>query len=198
MVQTKGKRSGVDEIHTEPLSTKICIICLTVLSMAISCAFCGMYWRLWANATGLEPSYDRCLGSLTTREESAAEQELDTDWTMIYALNCFLYLSLSLFSVALLLGAWLWPLRAVGCIGHCFGLVVHIVAIVLTGVMLYSADGSACADRDIPYSGDDDDGGTFSQDAELVEKLFIAQCSLFFFYNCCVHFSTICGNIGHR
>ena len=194
MAEKRASRlSNVDEIHTEAMSTKICIICLTIFAMAISCAFCGLYWQLWTKAVDADPQYDLCVG-LASASTGGPGEEIETNWTFVYALNCFLYLSLSVISIALLLGAWLWPLRVVGCLGHCIGLIAHIAAIVVTGVMRYGDEGGACSERDVAYNTD---GDTFKEDSDQVNKLFIAQCSLFFFYNCCVQFSTICGNIGH-
>ena len=44
MAGTPKARKGVDEIHTEQLSTKLCILCLTLMAMGISSAFCVLYW----------------------------------------------------------------------------------------------------------------------------------------------------------
>ena len=90
---------------------------------------------------------------------------LSTNWTIVYAFNAFLYLGLSVFSIALLFGAWLWPLRVVGCIGHSCGCLAHTVAIVMTGLFLYNDVGEECASREIPYNTD---GDTFMEDAELL------------------------------
>ena len=112
---------------------------LTIFAIAIEGTFYGLYYLLWEAATEAT-NYDQCLGSKIDSIEDNTE-ELSTEWTFVYALNTFLYLGLSVFTIALLIGAWVWPLRVCGFIGHCCGSLVHIGAIVTTGVMLYRTDG---------------------------------------------------------
>ena len=64
---------------------------------------------------------------------------------MVLALNTILYLSLSLFTLLMLVGALWWPLACGGSVGHCCGGWVQALVIILTGAYRYSEDGNLCA-----------------------------------------------------
>ena len=76
---------------------------------------------------------------------------LETNWTLIYSFNSFLYFALSVISLSVWIGTWLWPVRVIGICAHSLGAVAHFFAIVMTGVLRFNEEGKECARRDIEY-----------------------------------------------
>ena len=90
-----------DAIHKSesPMTMKSTFVALLImLSLVISVTFCGFYWMLWSRAEdftmSLKRPYDNCL-----------DEDMNTDWTFIYAYNAILYLLLSILSLCLLISA---------------------------------------------------------------------------------------------
>ena len=163
----------------QPRILKCCIAILSVFSLAISGSFCILYWLLWVKAVQFNEgneSYDHCATKIP--------ELIDTQWTIVFAYNALLYLGLSIMSIFLLVGAWLWPCRVCGFCGHCCGVIFHILGITLAGVMRYNKAGTQCATTT-----------AFKADGDLLASLFISQCCLLLFYNCCTQFSSHCGQL---
>ena len=137
-----------------------------------------MYWTLWSRASKFSDAirsdvrwvgdvdpYDRCA-TLDNRPDT-----LDTNWTFVFTFNAYLYLGLTVLSIFILFGAWVWPMRVFGFIGHCLGSLAHIAGIVLVGYYRYTDAGSLCAQKDQAHN---QDGDTFEKDADLMQDLFIS------------------------
>ena len=190
------KKSGAETIHTESQGVKICIIVSAILSLTISSILSWMYWGMWNksvefNDHSMKTSsvelnyYNKC-------DTVDSEFPLDTKWQSVFIFNTMLYFALTLFSIFIFLGTWFWLFRLAGFIGHCFGTLLHLAGIIITAVRLYSPDGKECAKVSKVYN---DDGDSFQSDSEKLQSLFIAQTTLFLFYNCCVQCSACCGSV---
>ena len=152
-------REGEAAIHRETKGNKLMMACCTLSSSLISVPFCIFYLYLWQQAIDFndqesdwkgdgEP-YDRCT------IKDSTEAPLNTNWTLVFAYNSFLYMGLSLMSLLIWLGIWSWPLRIFGTVSGFIAGIAHLGGVILTGIMRYSSDGKACADRDIAYTYDD-------------------------------------------
>ena len=126
---------------------------------------------------GSESAYDTC-GTLNLLEG----QSVNTKWSVLLAFNSLLYLILSCLTFCVCLSTILWPLCVFG-FGHICGGCGVLACLIVTGVFRYSKDGEACANSDLPVTAD---GVTFADHATTIQNLFIAQCVLIIFYNCCV------------
>ena len=131
--------------------------------------------------TGSVNYYDTCgLGT----EDGAP----NTQWSILIIFNSVLYLCHSVFTLCFCVGVFLWPLICCGAIGHSLGALAQIASIVITGLFRYRSEGAACAETMVVI--DIEDGTTFEDHGKLIQDLFISQCVIFLFYNCCV--SMIC------
>ena len=165
-----------DKFAGNAKGARICIASFAGLPISITGTFCGIYWGMWSEAQDvdavLEGAYDSC--GLVVPGDSGSVALMDTQWSTLLALNSILYLLLTIFTVFIVIGAWFSPLLCVGAIGHCLGSMTQFAAIIVTGVFRYSAEGTLCAA--IPGN----------EHGEKIQGLFIAQCVLFCFYNCCI------------
>ena len=142
-----------------------------------------MYWTMWIEATdyssfaednlGYEsdiPAYDRCG---TYHEHDLA---IDTQWSKTLIMNSILYLCLSIFTLFLLFGFYFLPLLSCGCMFHCCGSFAQLICIVFTGVNSYSRASERCSEN-VDWE--------LKDHAAKIQDLFIAQATLYLFYNCC-------------
>ena len=135
------------------------IFCVATVTMAISVVFCALYWRLWNKAdefnesafrqgySGSVQAFDRCNSWTIFLQNQNVDERLllDTKWSLVIVLNTIMYLSLSVFTLLMLVGALWWPLACGGSVGHCCGGWVQALVIILTGAYRYSEDGNLCA-----------------------------------------------------
>ena len=101
---------------------------------------------------------------------------------MILAYASILYLLLGIFTLCLGLSYWVNIFACCAVCGHCWGQCAHFALIIVTGVFRYSDSGKNCAE--IPWGIDEDT--TFEDHGDKIQALFISQCVLWCFYNCCV------------
>lgn len=118
--------------------------------------------------------------------------ELNTKWSVIYKFNSVFYTILMIQSFFLVLGIHFLSIRVITAYVHCLCTgFVHAAMVITTGVFRYSSMGKLCATSTTETSS----RTTFSEDAQFIERLFIAQCCLFFTF-CC---SSCCaGSIQNR
>ena len=160
---------------------------------------CGVYWG-WMNKAndyddkvqnwqGDISAFDSCGGLYDSIQNAGTINTqvnfIDTKWSVLLAFNSYLYLLHCIMTVLVLLGAtgFLWPCCLVGGCGHFFGGCAAFACIIVTGVFRFSTEGERCAES----SGFlDTDGTTFSDLGDAIKSLFIAQCVLMIFVQCCV------------
>ena len=129
----------------------------------------GMYASMWAAAiefgdsdqssaySGDVPYYDTCpigatsggLIGLGLTRNSYEYGEVDTKWTVIFALNMIVYACLTLFSICQMLGTFFWPLCCFAACGHCATSNAHLACIIVTAVFRYRSEGEKCAENNI-------------------------------------------------
>ena len=86
--------------------------------------------------------FDRC-------GTEALPDILNTGWYTAFALNASVYTLLTVFTCCISISALLWPLAFCGGCGICLTGIIHMVAIIITGVYRYNADGVACSEREV-------------------------------------------------
>ena len=155
---------------------RIAIMCTGCFCLIISGCYAGFYWAMWDEAkewnevsdasSGLVGDYDSCGGLLT--------DDKSTNWETLLAFNACLYLTLSICTFLSMVGAFFAPLICCGCVGQCCGGIAALVCLIMTGVWRFSSEGEACAEVE-----------GFKDHADEIKALFIAQCVLLCFYNCC-------------
>ena len=108
---------------------------------------------------------------------------------MLLSLNFFTYAALSVCTGLMLVGVIFPPITLCGFIGHCCGCLLQLAVIVVTAVYRYSDQGKMCADSRIPITEYDKDvaAETFYDHGDLIQKLFISQCTLYLFFYCFVY-----------
>ena len=177
---------GLKQLANETAKVRMVVGCCTVMALAISGSWCGLYWSMWSEAQdynddaekigykGDTPAYDMC-GLM-----GAADPEYDTKWTVLLAFNSILFLSLSICTLLLFLGSFFPPLLCCGCCGHTFGGCAMLACVIVTGVFRFQSEGEKCADKG---------GELFEDHGKKIMDLFISQCVLYFFYSCCIGFN---------
>ena len=109
---------------------------------------------------------------------------VDTHWTLVHTFNGALYITMIGAIVLLFLGTFFFPIWFCGCCTLIYGNCGHLAALIITGVLRYSDDGSFCAKQKVELA----DGITFEDHGTAMEGLFISQCVLYCFFGCCVGF----------
>merc|ERR1712079_58388 len=177
--------------------------------LIISSTFAGIYLSLGAVAQkyaddneffcgGNSRCFDLCSNMVTNAgfnaaisdilsgtglENTTSSLSIDTTWSLIFALNGGVYLTLTILTLCLICSAIIGPLAICGaCLIGC-AQCAHLAALIVTGVLRYSDDGKECASRDTQKVSED---VTFADVGATIEGLFIAQCVLYCFYGCCI------------
>mmetsp|Transcript_31258 Transcript_31258/g.41352 ORF Transcript_31258/g.41352 Transcript_31258/m.41352 type:complete len:197 (-) Transcript_31258:107-697(-) len=171
----------------------ISYLMVAAIPFIISSTMMGLYWGLFSDAAYYNDNagasmnkdtntFDWC--GITTPSMSGITFG-DTKWTVVFTLNAITYTLLTVFTIALALSAFAWPLAFCGCAGACCSQMLHLATIIVTGVFRYSKDGEKCAEQAIPIN---ENKLTFVDVGDRMQGLFIAQCVLFCFYGCCLGF----------
>ena len=125
------------------MGLKLYSCCLATIPLVICATFCGLYWKMWAEANDYNDAA-KALGSIASDNAYDACGLLDTDtfntkWTVILQFNSILYLLFTIQTIFLCIGAFFWPCCVCGGLMACFSGCAHIAAIIVTGVFRYQS-----------------------------------------------------------
>ena len=189
IMQNRGP-AFLGALAANPKSVMACLFGFGLIPLIISAVFCGVYWDMWADAQENNDDFPDLPDGRLAFDTCGGTADLDTKWTTLLAFNSILYLILSILTLLIMLGYFLAPLMYVGGIAHSCGCCAHLAAIICTGVWRYSDDGKKCADiteAAVKACDNVDCGDDEPKDfGARIAGLFISQCVLFCFYNCCV------------
>ena len=192
------KAGGGAEMDSALSKVRICAVSCGLCPLIYAAVICGVYFG-WMNK-GIEyddkvpnwqgdiSAFDTCGGIFDASTNSAgnfAPEFIDTKWSVLLAFNSYFFMLHCIMTFLILLGVTgiLWPCCILGGCGHCFGGCAHLACIIVTGVFRFSDEGERCAESKGIFTTD---GDTFEDLGSAIKSLFIAQCVLMIFVQCCV------------
>ena len=102
---------------------------------------------------------------------------------MVLGFNSVLNLILAITIIMTAVGSLYKPMLYIGSCATCLGNFILFVAIIVTGVYRFSADGTTCAEN---LTQEVFEGVTFSDHGFKIKALFTSQLVLYCGFNCCI------------
>ena len=172
------------------------LCCCALVPLTICGCFCGFYWSMLTEAMDYNDlkkvpdsdilAYDNC-GFYTAPVPQSdgtllAPDIFNSKWMVFLHFNSYLYLSLGISVILMLLGTFFMPLWCCGCCGGICGGLAHLACIIVTGVFRFNKEGEKCAEQEVAINDD----VTFKDHGETIMALYISQCVLYIVLGICM------------